>query len=356
VRTYWVYRIFLLALVVTAPGCAIGQWMSDTPDFKQVQIRYHIQGNLVDQKPQPSPVQPAVAGGQPAMVVQPSSDPDKQYVRTLDLVCPHPADPSKALAVLHTQGSVDSSSVQGAGGFARRAADEILLLSIRQRDVDAILRDLNNEGYFDGETKAQPGVMLTTVLDGQHRTTPWVRSERLDTLAHRLMAKGTQVPPDKVPKLLAAIAMADQRNRQAGNAAGTPGAPGATPPAAGYPSTMPTPGTMPAPMPGQVPPAMQPQPNMPYPLPEPSSYRQAGVTAPAPQMAPQVAAMPTAPGYPPAAQPYPSPYPQTAAVPQTMYPQTAPSQAYPQTAPMQAYPQTMPAPATAPAMPSYPGQ
>lgn len=339
-RTLWAYRLILLTLVVSAPGCAIGQWMSDTPDFKQVQIRYHVQGNLVDQKPQPSPVQPAAAGSAPAMAVRPSSDPDKQYVRTLDLVCPHPTEQDRALVILHTKGSVDSSSVQGAGGFARRSADEILMLTVRRRDVDAILRELDSEGYFEGQTKAQPGITLTTVLDGHHRTVPWVRSERLDTLAHRLMARGKHVNPAEVPELLAAVAGPEQRKGQPPRgAAGTPGMPGATPPA-GYPATMPAaPATMPGTLPGQAPPATQPQPAMPsYPLPEPSSYRQAGITAPLPStalphMAPPGATMPVNHGYPPAAQPYPSPYPQTAAAPAAVYPQTTPGQAYPQPLP-----------------------
>jgi len=400
VRTTWAYRLILLALVISAPGCAMGRWMTNSPNYKQAQIRYHIQGNLVDQKPQPAPVQPAVAGEPPAMVVQPSSDPDKQYVRTLDLVYPYPADSDKALAILHIKGSVDSSSVQGAGGFARRNANEILMLTLKRHDVDVVLRDLAREGYFEGQNKSQPGVTLTTVIDGHHRTTPWVRSERLDTLAQRLIAKGKHVDPAKVPEILAAMNPPNQRNGRPPRGAGNPtDAPTSLPPVNGAPATMPS--------------TVQPLPGMTYPLPEPSSYRHqdAGPALPLP-MPPAAttpgmnmpgAAMPgqpmpaatmpsmtaavnppypaTSQGYPvdypqtASVQPYPATYPQTTAVPQTaypqtapiaypqtsttpMYPQTVPGQAHPQTIPVPAYPQTTTAPqaAAVPGTPAYPVQ
>lgn len=387
----WAYRLILLALVTSASGCAMSRWMASSPDYKQAQIRYNIQGNLVDEKPRPAPVQPAVAGGTPAMVVQPSSDPAKQYIRTLDLVYPYPADGDKALAVLHITSTVDSSSVLGAGGFARRKDNEILMLELRRHDVDSILRNLGNEGYFRGETKAQPGVTLTTVIDGQHRSTPWVRSEKLDTLAQRLMAKGKRVDSSKVPEILAAMSSSEQRSNRPPSGVNTQMPQGTMPPATGYPATMP-PG---APM--QTPPATQPMPGSTYPLPEPSSYRHQGASPTMPSPMPQAATvpttgtmpgmsqpgapMPTSPTYPAAVQPHPitypqsATYPQTAMAPQAAYPQTAPgsypqvtpSPMYPQAVPSQGYPQTMPAPAypqtavppqasTVPGMPAYPVQ
>lgn len=393
----WAYRLILLALVTSAPGCAMSRWMASSPDYKQAQIRYNIQGNLVDEKPRPAPVQPAVAGGTPAMVVQPSMDPAKQYIRTLDLVYPYPADGDKALAVLHITSTVDSSSVLGAGGFARRKDNEILMLELKRHDVDSVLRSLGNDGYFRGETKAQPGVTLTTVIDGQHRTTPWVRSEKLDTLAQRLMAKGKRVDPAKVPEILAAMSSSEPRGNR---------------PPSGANTQMPQ-GTMPPAAPMQTPPATQPMPGATYPLPEPSSYRHQGASPALPSPAPMPPAatvpptgampglnqpgtgipgpvlpgaqMPATPTYPAAAQPYPTTYPQTAAVqpypatypqtamaPQAAYPQpatgsyppAATSPVYPQAAQPQGYPQTMPAPAypqtavvpqasTVPGMPAY---
>ncbi len=303
-NTTWAYRTLLVMLVAIAPGCAAGRLITGTPDFKQVQIRYHLQGNLLDQKPQPSPVQPVAAGGEPAVMVMPSSDPDKQYVRTLDLVYPYPAGSDKALAILRTVASTNTSSVAGVSGFARRNSNEILSLSIRRRDIDAILRELKSEGYFEGETKVQPGVTLTTVLDGQHRSTSWVRSDRLDTLAQRLMSRGQRVDATEVPELLASIAAAD------GNRQGRP------PRGAGSTPTGPVPGaqqpaaTMPAN--GQPTHGAQPQPT--YPLPEPTAYRQLGSPAAAQAQMPHSPIAPGAQGYP---QAYPT-YPTTASYPSPM--------------------------------------
>ncbi len=202
------FRLFGLALICAIAGCSsIRGWArrGETPGYEEFHCRYTLQGNLLAGAPQSVPT-----GDGPSAVVlttTASPAPSDQYVRTLEIIYPYPVGTENALAVLRITTPKDKDSPLPAGGFPKDPGlwnQEVRTLAIKRHDIDRVLRDLDEQGYYSAETHCQPGVSMCTVQDGDTRNGPWKRVPALDTMAHRLMARGETPAPGDLEKFLAA--------------------------------------------------------------------------------------------------------------------------------------------------------
>jgi hypothetical protein len=209
------------ALLAVAGGCALSHKVavngSGAPQYERVDISYRIPGThgpLARRAHNETGVIGA-AGERESPSAATSAG-------TLTIEYPHPqGDPAMARATLRLsqQSTSRSKSLVGAwrshlswlpGATVARevtpaAADEVWVLDFPRQQLDLMLFDLANSGFFDDQSRHEGSAHLSVTIDRGRASKTWSPEARLDDVVLRVQREGwlassPQRPADRMAR------------------------------------------------------------------------------------------------------------------------------------------------------------
>lgn len=203
----------VLGLTCVLAGCRIPSQLtagsSSTPQYERANIVYDLDGA---QRPLPltdSEIKPVSFTGTPDTLT-----PGPQWAgATLSLQYPHPeglTDTARATLRLSSEPRRDSLSTlaqasrwlgwsrsdeqpaatEGSASKPTLRDDEIWVLDIPRQQLDLLLTDLQQNGFFQAQTRSQSGTRLDVQLNWGRVQKEWSSEPRLDHFVSRVYREG----------------------------------------------------------------------------------------------------------------------------------------------------------------------
>lgn len=175
-------------------------------DYREVQLTYDVSGQYREIPLETGAIQPASAQ---------SKTLERWSAAKLSIQYPHPEGKADlARATLRLSGHVskptqtprrgtsptgatlselpDLFATEGGEDFALPSArdDEIWVLDFPKQQLDLLMADLRHNGFFDSQTRPDPGTRLEVSLEGRRTTKAWTPEPRLDDFVARVHEEG----------------------------------------------------------------------------------------------------------------------------------------------------------------------
>jgi hypothetical protein len=219
--------VLTLSLALSAVGCKTPAMLgsSDAPisDYREVELTYDVSGQYRDIPLDTPLIQTAslesTGLGMSGSDSRASGKPLERWTSAqLSIQFPHPeGKPDLARATLRLAGHLakpatpkSPSRASGNGSsatisnlpdlFGSEAGDELTLPSARDDEIwvldfpkqqlDLLLADLRRAGFFENQTRTDPGTRLEVTLEGSRISKAWTPEPRLDDFLARVHEEG----------------------------------------------------------------------------------------------------------------------------------------------------------------------
>jgi len=206
-RCGWAFALTALTLFAGCQSSRLAQ-RSDTPaaEFREVQLTYDVSGQYREIPLETSTVQLAGAGQKSL---------ERWSSAKLSIQYPHPEGKADlARATLRLSGHVTRPAVSPRSGHSPTGAtlselpelfgsesgedfalpsardDEIWVLDFPKQQLDLLMADLRHNGFFDSQTRPDPGTRLEVTVEGHRTAKSWTPEPRLDDFVARVHEEG----------------------------------------------------------------------------------------------------------------------------------------------------------------------
>jgi hypothetical protein len=206
--TLLAWGLCLAALVLSGCQSARIAATSDAPavDYKEVELTYNVSGQYREIPLELGAVQPASSQ---------SKTLERWSAARLSIQYPHPEGKADlARATLRLSGHVSKPASSPRSGHAPTGAtlselpdlfgsesgdefalpsardDEIWVLDFPKQQLDLLMADLRRNGFFDSQTRPDPGTRLEVSLEGHRTAKAWTPEPRLDDFVARVHGEG----------------------------------------------------------------------------------------------------------------------------------------------------------------------
>ena len=198
----------LIAGVFAAPGCRtphrVQMGESGTPQYGAANVVYDLTGQMQtafirphEPKIRPVSFEESEASVEAGESSEAASELPKDWTHaTLQIQYPHPSgrtDAARATLRLSRQPVCAAPDANLQPTDAKRnesTEDELWTLDLPKYQLDLLLFDLANSGYFDGQMRPSGGAQLTVGVDQGETSKPWCSEPRLNDLLLRVYEEG----------------------------------------------------------------------------------------------------------------------------------------------------------------------
>ncbi len=206
-RCGWGIAFAAIALLTGCQSTRFAQ-RSDTPasEFREVQLTYDVSGQYREIPLETSAVQ-LTGGGQKTLerwssaklsIQYPHPDGKADLARATLRLSGHVTRPASSPGSGHSPTGATLSELPELFGsesgedFALPSArdDEIWVLDFPRQQLDLLMADLRHNGFFDSQTRPDPGTRLEVTLEGQRTAKSWTPEPRLDDFVARVHEEG----------------------------------------------------------------------------------------------------------------------------------------------------------------------